>query len=164
MNAEAEPAKATSNRRDMSMKFVKSLVPLFGLLLASNGPARAQSTVAWDSSGNNLLQGVYNYRQVLWLIGDNSGNLGRAVSFSGTITFDGSGAYTLSASVMDSNANQVQSLNKTGTHSVAASGQGFLSSPLNQTPTVFRIVSHRTFVDSSSEAPIHDLLSAASSG
>ena len=41
------------------------------LLMVAAWPAAAQS---WDTSGNGLLNGTYNFRQVMWLGGYNSAN------------------------------------------------------------------------------------------
>ena len=51
----------------------------FSLLLAAAVGASAQAP-AFDSSGNSLLKGTYYFREVIYLVGDQSGALSRALS------------------------------------------------------------------------------------
>lgn len=115
----------------------------------------------WDNSGNALLQGQYNFRHVAWVIGDKLGNLKRSVSLYGTINFDGNGSYSLNAFVFDSDVKQQQTFSTKGTYSIAASGQGFLSSPVLDTGSVFGVVAQGIFVGSSPEDVVNDLFIAA---
>src|SRR5437879_10029018 len=86
-------------------------------------PVAAQDSVAFDKSGNGLLKGVYNFRQVVWQVGNlDTGDLGRAVALYGTITFDGNGNYNLHAKVWDSKASDIQTSTATGTYIISASG------------------------------------------
>lgn len=129
------------------------------LFAVAAGVATAQT---WDTSGNNLLQGTYYFREVLWLVADDAGNLGRAISIYGTINFDGNGKYTLSgAQVMDSNVGIPQNLSASGTYSIAASGYGSLSSPISTGDSVFGLVSNGIFIGSSTESTFNDLFIAA---
>jgi uncharacterized protein (TIGR03437 family) len=130
---------------------------LVGLLLqlAAGRQAAAQT---WDNSGNGLLKGNYYFRQVVWLVGDNAGDLSEAISLFGGINFDGNGAYTINGQVMDSNSQTGQPQNYTanGTYSIAASGYGFLSSTIpakqgSPPDSVYGLVSNGIFVASSTE-------------
>jgi uncharacterized protein (TIGR03437 family) len=130
---------------------------LLGLLLpfAAGWQAAAQT---WDNSGNGLLKGNYYFRQVVWLVGDNAGDLSEAISLFGSINFDGNGAYTINGQVMDSNSQMGQPQNYTanGTYSIAASGYGFLSSTIpaaqgSPPDSVYGLVSNGIFVASSTE-------------
>ena len=62
--------------------------------------AAAQTTNTFDSSGNSLLNGTYYFRDVTWVVGDNSGNLARGIVLTGTMNFDGNGNYVLSCRVL----------------------------------------------------------------
>ncbi len=117
----------------------------------------------WDTSGNNLLQGSYYFREVLWLILDDpAGTLQRAISVYGTISFDGNGKYSITnTQVMDSDAGVPQSYSTSGTYSVSASGYGFLSSPVSDGDAVYGLVSNGVFIGSSTEAGFNDLFIAA---
>jgi uncharacterized protein (TIGR03437 family) len=137
-----------------------------GLLLpfAAGWQAAAQT---WDTSGNGLLKGTYYFREVAWLVGDNSGDLQEAVSVYGSITFDGNGNWTITtangAQVMDSNNNAPQTnFTASGTYSIAASGYGSMSSLISQGDSVFGLVSQGIFVASSTEnGNYNDLFIAA---
>jgi len=125
------------------------------LPLAAAWPAAAQT---WDNSGNGLLKGSYYFRQVVWLVGDNYGDLQEAISIFGGITFDGNGNYTINGQVMDSNSSssQPQNYSAGGTYSIAASGYGFLSSTIpaaqgSPPDSVYGLVSNGIFVASSTE-------------
>ena len=47
------------------------------MLLAVGLAAQAQT---WDTSGNGMLSGTYYFRQVIYIIGDQYGDLGEAIS------------------------------------------------------------------------------------
>ncbi|MBV9507544.1 MAG: hypothetical protein JO323_21325 [Acidobacteriia bacterium] len=137
------------------MKKLASLA-LF-LPLAAAWPAAAQT---WDTSGNNLLNGTYYFRQVVWAVEDNEGDVGEAISLYGTINFNGNGQYTVSSvQVMDSSGNgspctigqsNCSGYGNSGTYSVASSGYGFLDS-LITTDEVYGLVSNGIFIASSTE-------------
>lgn len=129
------------------------------LALTCGGYATAQT---FDTSGNNLLQGTSYFRQVIWSVGDNSGSLDRALSFYGTINFDGAGKYTINnAQVFDSDAGVPQSFSVTGTYSISASGYGFLSHPLSTGDFVYGLVSRGMFIGSATESTFNDLFISA---
>jgi len=133
---------------------------VFAALLAVL-PALPQT---WDTTGNALLTGAYNFRQVVWQAGDSSGNLARAVSISGTITFDGNGNYSLAnLHTADTASASPSAPAATGAYSIAASGYGFLSSPLFAGDQVFGLVAQGIFIGSSTEnrAGHNDLFIAA---
>ena len=73
----------------------------FLLVLLSLAPLCAQ-TVQWDSTGNGLLNGQFRFREVTWTTDDQGSNtLTEAVASWGTITFDGSGNYTIGGQVFE---------------------------------------------------------------
>jgi uncharacterized protein (TIGR03437 family) len=98
------------------------------LFMVATWPAAAQS---WDTSGNELLNGTYYFRQVVWLGGYNSANgLQEAIAIYGNIVFGGNGTYTLTAKAADAAENTVTSITGSGTYTIAASGYGYMSTPL----------------------------------
>ena len=116
----------------------------------------------FDSSGNNQLQGTYYFREVIWVVGDNSGNLGRAIATYGNITFDGNGNYNLTnTQVMDSDVGVPQTYATSGTYTISASGYGFLSHPISTGDFIYGLVSHGIFVGSATESGFNDLFIAA---
>lgn len=139
---------------------IKSLIALCLLGAALSQHAAGQ---AWDNTGNGLLRGTYYFRQVLWFVGFDSGELSRAISVYGNITFDGNGAYTISSTqVFDSNTGAPQNFTTTGTYSIAASGYGFLSSPLPGGDSIHGLVAKGIFTGSSTESGTYnDLFIAA---
>ena len=128
------------------------LILVFSSLAAV--PAGAQTT-GWDTSGNGMLNGTYYFREVVYLFSNSGdGSLADAASLYGTITFSGTGAYTMAASLVDLAQNSLQRGTISGTYSIAASGQGFLSSPLFTGDSVFGLVNQQgIFVGSSTENP-----------
>ncbi|MCC6363612.1 MAG: hypothetical protein IT165_08800 [Bryobacterales bacterium] len=145
---------------------IHRLLPSLLLLLLPCYTARAQSqnTVPWDSSGNSQLNGLYNFRQVVWIVGDNAGNLSRTVALYGTINFDGKGNYSLNGTVSDSTASGLQSHNLSGTYTISAGGLGYMDNPALDKGTVFGTVSQGVFVGSSTEDGINDIFIAAPAG
>jgi uncharacterized protein (TIGR03437 family) len=139
------------------MKFSR----LFLLMIAA-AAAQAQT---WDTSGNSMLNGTYYFRQVIYVIGDEYGDLERAISLYGNISFNGSGSYTItSAQVADSNNETLVPLTTTGTYSIAASGYGLMSSPYVTGDYIYGLVSNQgIFVGSSTETQnvYNDMMIAA---
>src|SRR5215472_8843808 len=133
------------------------------LLLTMASLAAAQT---WDSTGNALLKGAWCFRQVVWQVGDSSGNLSREISLSGNINFDGTGKYTLTNLHTADTASPPVSASTNGTFSIAASGYGSLSSPLFSGDQVNGLVAQGIFVGSSTEnhTGYHDLFIAAQLG
>ena len=145
------------------------------MLLAAAGAAQAQS---WDNGGNSMLNGKYYFRQVVYVIGDSSGDLVQGLALYGTITFSGTGTYTIAGEVdyeciSTSCATGVsgRDYSSSGTYSIAASGYGFISNPFAGRITsatagadanVYGLVSSSgIFVSSSTESGLNDLFIAA---
>jgi uncharacterized protein (TIGR03437 family) len=115
-------------------------VRLLLLLSASLTPAFAQNT--WDNSGNGMLNGSYYFRQIVYVLDANSGNLVDALSFYGNINFNGTGSYTTSnTQLIDLAQGTVSAPTPTGTYSVAASGQVFFTNPVVPKDTISGLVS-----------------------
>jgi len=129
------------------MKFARVL-----LLLTMAAPLTAQT---WDTSGNGTLNGTYYFRHVLYQLSNaGTGALYDEVSLYGTMTFSGNapGTYTMTASEVDVQAQQLQHGTIPGTYSIAASGQGFLSNPLSSGDSIYGLVNAQgIFVGSSTE-------------
>jgi len=101
-------------------------------LLSSIAAVLTAQTPAWDTSGNGMLKGTYYFRQVVYeLSSAGDGTLNNALAFYGTATFSGTGTYTMVVTLLDGQSGQFTRGNvNNGTYSIAASGEGFLSSPL----------------------------------
>src|SRR5690242_2188092 len=123
------------------------------LFLIAGGTASAQN---WDTSGNSKLNGSFFFRQVLYLVGDQYGDIGFAAAMYGSINFHGDGTYSIAAS----SVNYVDSTGRSGflpaangTYSISASGYGFMSNP-NPFVTgdfIYGSVSNGVFVGSSTD-------------
>jgi uncharacterized protein (TIGR03437 family) len=108
-----------------------------------------------------MLKGTYYFREVVWQVGDYSGDLSDAAVLYGTVTFDGNGSYRMSATGYDYYGGGLQG-NPTGQYSVAANGHGFLSNPLLG-GNVYGVVSQQgIFIGSTTEdSANNDLFIAA---
>ncbi len=108
------------------MRFVRVL------FLSSLAAVLFAQTPTWDTSGNGMLNGTYYFRHVTYVLDGNSGDgtLADAATLYGTVSFDGAGKYSMSVTLADAQAGQLQKGNASGTYSIAASGEGFLSNPL----------------------------------
>jgi uncharacterized protein (TIGR03437 family) len=108
----------------------------------------------WDTSGNGMLNGQYYFRHVLYVLSSTAGNgtLSDAYALYGTMTFNGTGAYTMAAIASQGSTGQVGNVTTPGTYSIAASGQGFLSNPLSSGDSIQGLVNAQgIFVGSSTE-------------
>ncbi len=119
------------------------------LSAAAGWQASAQS---WDTSGNGQLKGTYYFRQVIYLVGDQYGDLNEATAIYGTLAFSGTGTYTGNVTVFDSGSGIPETGTVTGTYSIAASGYGFLSNPIVTGDFVYGLVNQAgIFVGSNTE-------------
>jgi uncharacterized protein (TIGR03437 family) len=136
------------------MRLVKVIL-IAAMLVSALGlmpVASAQTTQTWDNSGNGLLKGVYYIRQVIWWVGDNSGNLYDGASAYGQITFSGDGTYSFNGSFFDFNAKpQTQTFTTSGNYTISSSGYGFMDSLYIDGETIYGLVSNGIFVGSSTE-------------
>lgn len=87
-----------------------------------------------------MLKGDYFVRQVLLGSFDSSGNIGRAFSLTGIMTFDGAGSYSFNGQIMDSQAGSPQPYSTTGTYSVAVNGFARIQNPIDSGDTEFGAV------------------------
>ena len=133
------------------MKITRTLPILFFALLA---PAVAQ---VFDNSGNSMLNGKYYFREVFFTSTD-------AVAIYGNITFS-SGTYTVSGTqAFDCNQNgcsQPSNYSTSGTYSISASGYGFISNQLLNSPSYGSVGANGVFVGSVTESGDNDLFIAA---
>jgi uncharacterized protein (TIGR03437 family) len=138
-----------------------------GIMMAAaiGAPAAAQS---WDASGNSQLKGTYYFREAIWVLGDNSGNLGEGYALYGNIQFDGNGNYSItSAQFLDGFNQTLEPYTSSGTYAVSSAGYAYLSSPLSTNPatseSVYGLVSNGIFIGSSTEnqSGFNDLFIAA---
>ena len=131
------------------MRFAQLLL----VVSAATGFQAAAQTTGWDTSGNGMLNGTYYFRQVIYQLASSAnGSLADAVSLYGSASFSGTGTYSMTVTLVDLAAGQLQHGTLTGTYSIAASGQGFLSSPLVSGDYIFGLVNQQgIFVGSSTE-------------
>jgi uncharacterized protein (TIGR03437 family) len=135
---------------------MKTKTTFLVVLLLAACAWQSSAQPAYDSSGNGTLNGAYYVRQVFYFISDDAGDLGRAMNVQGEITFSGTGTYTFSGSVLDSesgSATPVTVTNETGTYAISASGEGIISAVNPDFPndTIIGLVSHGVFIGSSTE-------------
>jgi uncharacterized protein (TIGR03437 family) len=97
----------------------------------------------FDSSANATVKGSYFVRQVLCATFDqNNGAITRAISITGTMTFDGNGNYSFSGQKTDTTAGSTaQTFSASGQYSVAANGLAQIQSLFDNTDTEYGAVS-----------------------
>jgi len=122
--------------------------------------APSASAQAFDNTGNKLLNGAYYFREVIY-----TSNVD--VALYGSITFDGNGSYSITATTFDDSSLTAQPYSATGTYVISASGYGYLqsnqilSSLGSANPVTHGLVSNGIFVGSSTESGLSDLFIAA---
>ncbi|HEX3745644.1 MAG TPA: IPT/TIG domain-containing protein [Bryobacteraceae bacterium] len=130
------------------------------ILLAAGAVYAQPAGAPWDTSGNGKLTGTYYFRQVVYSVGDSSGDLGDADTIYGVITFDGNGGYTISSAGANGGAVLIDAAQETsqalpatpGTYALNAAGYGYISSPGGNGDTVFGLLSaNNIFVGSSTD-------------
>lgn len=93
-----------------------------------------------DTSGNGLLKGTYAFRHLAVQIVDSNNDPTDMTAVYGTITFDGAGNYTVSATSIDNGVSNgaPQPLTQSGTYAIGANGAGYLTNELYPTdPNAF---------------------------
>lgn len=141
--------------------------PVLGLtaILAVGIPLAAQS---FDNSGNATLKGDYFVRQVvLTNLDQNTSAVGRAISLTGTMTFDGNGNYTFSGQKMDTQAGSAQSYSTSGQYAVQPNGLAQIQNPIDGQDVVFGAVGAQgpaAIVASSTETTYRDIFVAIPAG
>lgn len=142
----------------MKRLFLLTVLLLSGLTTSIFG----QSDPAWDATGNNLLNGVYNFRETLWVT-DTSANkaLLRVTTRYGTINFDGAGNYTISGTEWNSDTSTSTPYTPTNTYTISAGGFGFLNRSSNILERVYGMVSEGIFIGNTAESPVNSLFIAA---
>lgn len=116
-----------------------------------------------DSSGNGLLKGTFQFRQLEAANFDsNSGDLTEAVAVYGTITFDGVGNYSVTATSIDNtvSSGSPQKVNVSGTYAIGANGFGYIVNPLDSTDGIYGSVGQGVFIGSSTEGIVDNLFVA----
>ncbi|HYL34377.1 MAG TPA: hypothetical protein VEV17_00540 [Bryobacteraceae bacterium] len=84
------------------MDTARTRITTLFLTVLSLGFAPSMAAQNFDTSGNATLQGPYFVRQVLLAnLDPNTSAIGRAISLTGIMTFDGNGNFSFSGQVMD---------------------------------------------------------------
>jgi len=143
---------------------VKTFIRYFLLLaLAAGAGSISYGQVSgWDNSGNGLLNGAFYFRHVIWLVGDNNGDLNEGWALYGTINFNGNtsgdGTYTINATLFDgAQGTLTNNVTLQGTYTIAASGFGFIDNTLSTYlgagagDEISGLVSNQVFIGSSTE-------------
>lgn len=121
--------------------------------------AFGQSGLVFDSSGNSMLTGTYYFREVIWALNASTPD---ALALYGTITFSGSGTYTISATEFDYDQGGTSSGTGSGTYAIGAGGFGYMTSPLYGTGVQIRgMVANGVFIASATEGGFNDIFIAA---
>jgi uncharacterized protein (TIGR03437 family) len=126
------------------------------LVLLLGACAWRSSAQTFDSSGDGMLNGAYYMRQVFYYyVPGQTNDLGETINIQGTITFNGSGAYSFNGSVLDSavSSTKAELFTTIGTYVISASGQGYVSAIDQEFPNdrINGFVSHGVFIGSSTE-------------
>jgi uncharacterized protein (TIGR03437 family) len=147
-------AHSIKSRNTDKTKMLKPTRLALVFMAALCGPVAAQ---VFDNSGNSMLNGAYYFREVLFTSTDE-------VAVYGNIVFSG-GTYTLSgAQILDCNQNGCSgpsTYSVSGTYTISASGFGFISEQLLNSPIYGGIGKDGVFVGSSTESGNWDLFIAA---
>jgi uncharacterized protein (TIGR03437 family) len=141
----------------MNLRQGKSL--LQAAVLAGFGMAVATGQTQ-DNSGNGLLKGKYEFRNVAVQTVDGNGNPTQVTATYGLITFDGAGNYTITGTQVDNTVSggSPQTFTTTGVYAIGANGTGYVSSPLFSGSSIdpydyeYGAVSQGVFAGSATEA------------
>ena len=110
-----------------------------------------------DTSGNGLLKGNYQFRNVAVQAVDGNGNPTQVTATSGLIAFDGNGGYQVTGTQVDNTVSNgaPQNFSATGSYAIGANGTGYIASPLYPVDNYdyeYGAVSQGVFAGSATEA------------
>jgi uncharacterized protein (TIGR03437 family) len=110
-----------------------------------------------DTSGNGLLKGNFEFRNVAIQAVDGNSNPTQVTATYGSIVFDGNGNYTITGTQVDNTVSggSPQPFSATGTYAIGANGAGYIASPLYPTDSYdyeYGAVSQGVFAGSATEA------------
>ncbi len=136
----------------MNLRLQVAVLAVFGLSVALGQTQ--------DNSGNGLLKGNYQFRNVAVQMVDGNGNPTQVTATYGLIVFDGAGNYTITGIQVDNTVlgGAPQTFTTTGVYAIAANGTGYVSSPLYSGSSIdnfdfeFGAVSQGVFSGSATEA------------
>jgi uncharacterized protein (TIGR03437 family) len=116
----------------MNLRQNKSLLPVIVWAAFTLAGASGQTQ---DTSGNGLLKGNYQFRNVAIQNVDQNGNPTQITATYGAISFDGAGNYTITGTQVDNTVSggAPQPYSTTGTYAIGANGAGYIASPLYPT-------------------------------
>jgi len=140
------------NLRQNKFLFSAAAWAVFGV-----AAARGQTQ---DTSGNGLLKGNFQFRNVAVVNTDGNNNPTEVTATYGAIVFDGNGNYTITGMQVDNTISNGTPLayNVTGTYAIGSNGTGYVSSPLAPTTDTtgyfyeYGAVSQGVFTGSTTEA------------
>lgn len=150
----------------MTSKSWKNITFAIALCGLSALPGAAQN---FDSSATGTIKGAYFVRHIFTAdLDPGTSAIGRAVSLTGTMTFDGAGNYAFAGQMTDSQAGSSGvSYSVNGTYMVSASGLIKLTNPVDTTDEVYGGVGAlgpSAIVGSSTEGPNSDIFIAIPAG
>jgi len=125
----------------------------------------------FDNTGNSLLNGTYYFREVVYAVGDNSGDLSYSLAEYGTITFNGTGGYSIPVTAMAAECQSgcqsggYLSSAYSGSYTFGASGYGYLTSPASAlfsstTVSSYGLISNGILIASATDAGLNSLFIA----
>ena len=122
-----------------------------------------------DASGNGFLKGPYFVRQVLLAnINQTTSAVGRAVSLTGTMTFDGNGNYTFTGQKTDTQSGgTAQNYSTSGMYKVSSNAMVQIQNPIDSTDTEFGglgAIGPSAIVASATEGSYNDIFVAIPAG
>jgi uncharacterized protein (TIGR03437 family) len=147
-------------------KFIGIVILLSAFALFAAGRATAQN---FDSSGNSKLNGDFFVRQVITTNLDSfDSSIGRAISISGVMTFDGKGGFTFDGQKNDTKAgNAAVTFSGSGSYKVESNGMAQIQNLIDASVNEFGAVTGVgpvSIVASATESPFNDVFVAIQLG
>jgi uncharacterized protein (TIGR03437 family) len=114
---------------------IMALNKFTGILISCAGLAIPAAAQTFDTSGNGKLKGDYFVRQVVTTnLDPNTSAIGRAISLTGIMTFDGKGNYKFAGQELDTKAgSSAVAFNASGTYQVESNGMAQIVDPIDNT-------------------------------
>lgn len=140
----------------MLLRQIKSVLRMAMAAALGLGLAAAQ-TQTQDTSGNGLLKGTYAFRHLAIQVVNASNDPTDMTAVYGTITFDGAGHYSITATSVDNGVSSgaPQPLTQSGTYAIGANGAGYLVNelyPQDANALIYGAVAQGVYTGSSTES------------
>lgn len=136
---------------------LRQMKSLFHIVVAAAMGVGLLAAQTQDTTGNGLLKGTYSFRHLAIQIVNATNDPTDMTAVYGTITFDGAGNYSMTATSIDNGVSggAPQAITQNGTYAIGANGAGYIVNelyPSDANALIYGAVAQGVYTGSSTES------------